>query len=142
MPNQQIFAEAFGPALRRSMPGSSATSFRRKVRFEKSQIEAVREPGSGTLLDLAERVGLAPDFNCRSGSCGECRMPVAAGEVTYDIQPTYPPAGEALLCCAVPARSELGEGGPEVVDAWRYHPNRSSGTRDVSWRLIISARYN
>jgi uncharacterized protein len=83
--DQRILAEAFGPAaLCRLRSASFAVGFpepsRRpvRVRFEKSRVDAVWEPGSGTLLDLAEGVGLAPDFNCRSGSCGTCRVPLAS----------------------------------------------------------------
>ena len=66
--------------------------------------EARWEPGGGTLLELAESRGLAPEYSCRGGSCGTCRTKLLQGEVAY---PTAPSAsrieGTALVCCAVPA---------------------------------------
>jgi ferredoxin len=122
---KQIFVETIGPAaLRRWSPDSpvvalpEASPLPVKDGFAKSRVEAIWEPGSGRLLDLAERVGLAPDFSCRSGSCGACRVPLVGGEVTYDARPTFDvTAGEALLCCSVPARSVSADGSRVVVDA-------------------------
>lgn len=111
VPDRQIFAEAFGPAaLRRSL---STPDIRRlkavssrpiKIRFLKSGAEAVWQPADGTLLELAERLGIRPDYNCRAGSCGTCAVRVTHGAVTYEVEPAFEPdAGEYLLCRAVPA---------------------------------------
>ena len=42
------------------------------VRFAKSAVTAEWSRDKGTLLELAEMVGLAPVFGCRSGICGTC----------------------------------------------------------------------
>lgn len=112
VPDQRIFAETFGPAaLRRARPGRSSVDLRPassqpvRVRFEKSGVDAVWEPGSGTLLDLAERVGLSPEFNCRIGKCGTCSVGLIRGSVTYDFEPEFDvPGRSCLLCRAVPAQ--------------------------------------
>lgn len=112
VPDQQIFAETFGPAaLRRTRPGRPSIDLRPpssrpvRVRFERSGVDAVWEPGSGTLLDLAERVGLAPEFNCRIGKCGTCSVGLIKGSTTYDFEPEFDVRGRnCLLCRAVPAQ--------------------------------------
>ncbi|KEF51870.1 uncharacterized protein A1O9_12208 [Exophiala aquamarina CBS 119918] len=55
-----------------------------------------------TLLEFAESLGLEPDFGCRAGQCGSCRVTLANGTVTGGLQPD----GSVLMCQARPA-SEL-----------------------------------
>lgn len=124
VPDERISAEAFGPAgIRRSHRGATVVSLHKvssrpvKVRFEKSQVEAIWEPGTGTLLELAERIGLAPEYSCRSGSCGACRVPLTTGQVTYGVQPDFEvSAAECLLCCAIPAERASGDNGPVSIE--------------------------
>jgi len=114
----RIHAEAFGPSglVRRLDAGAQAAPVRAApatepvpVAFLESLKEARWTPDSGSLLELAEARGLAPEFSCRSGSCGTCRTRLIEGEVTYIKEPTAPVAdGEVLICCAVPARQEGG----------------------------------
>ena len=107
----RIHAETFGPAglsLRRTLDADESLEPAARegvdVVFETSNLRARWEPGSGTLLDLAERSGVYPDFSCRAGECGTCRTEVVSGSVTY---PERPEAGvgpkEVLLCQAVPS---------------------------------------
>ncbi|RDJ13447.1 pyridoxamine 5'-phosphate oxidase family protein [Rhizobium grahamii] len=111
----RIHAEAFGPAsLQRS--GNEVTRWSARaaeepqpVYFMRSGKEARWEPGSGTLLELAEERGLAPEFSCRLGNCGSCRTKILSGAVAYTKEPTADVADdEALICCAVPAASDTG----------------------------------
>ncbi len=111
--DKRIHAEAFGPAsmirtpdeaadVAQPLPESSASPV--SVQFLQSAKEARWEPGSGSLLELAEARGLAPEFSCRQGTCGSCRAKFVSGSVTYAKRPEAPVAdGEALICCAVPA---------------------------------------
>lgn len=110
--DDRIHAEAFGPStLVRRAPTVSkevdqaAPADRPvSVQFLASAKETVWRPGSGTLLELAEEIGLSPEFSCRAGSCGSCRTKMAAGEATYTKPVSAPVSvGEVLLCCAVPA---------------------------------------
>ncbi|WP_321845791.1 2Fe-2S iron-sulfur cluster-binding protein [Paraburkholderia bannensis] len=121
--DSRIHAEAFGPAaLKRqpdaaaqpSMPPRAAATIDVPVRFARSSKDAQWTPQtSGTLLELAEANGLAPEFSCRGGSCGTCRTRILEGAVAY---PGQPPAAavsenEALICCAVPAAPDDGDAG-------------------------------
>ena len=60
-----------------------------------------------TLLDAAERAGVAMASGCRMGSCGACKQSVARGEVCYDVEPKGlsegdRTAGQVLACIAKP----------------------------------------
>ena len=89
--DERIHLEAFGPA---TVTRSSSTAAPEvdmgapalspvTVNFAASRKQARWEPGSGSLLEFAEAQGLAPEFSCRSGSCGSCRVRVPAGAVAY-----------------------------------------------------------
>jgi len=61
-----------------------------------------------TVLDAAQRAGLALPYSCRAGLCGSCKAIVLEGRFTY---PRHPPSAlsaaeraqhAALLCQAVP----------------------------------------
>ena len=118
IPDARIFAEAFGPsALVRSgaatvatpaltpapAPQSASTTAVPLV-FARSAKEARWTPAAGSLLDVAEARGLAPEYSCRSGSCGSCKTRLLEGEVSYARPPSAPlDDGEVLPCCATPA---------------------------------------
>ncbi|MNF88455.1 3-ketosteroid-9-alpha-hydroxylase reductase subunit [compost metagenome] len=113
IPDDRIHAETFGPStlvrdLEVSMPAPvqvPAASEAVKVLFASSGKEARWEPGSGTLLELAEARGLNPEFSCRGGSCGTCKTRLSRGQVHYLSLPAEPVGeGEVLICCAVPAQ--------------------------------------
>lgn len=105
----RIHAEAFGPASLLKRQGGtmqSPASGGVAVSFQRSNIEAIWQPGVGTLLDLAESAGVFPDTSCRAGACGTCLTNLLSGEVTHLEPPgaeIY--AGQILLCRAVPADS-------------------------------------
>jgi uncharacterized protein len=111
--DKRIHAEAFGPASLRRTPDPAAAPAKagpppatsaKPVFFMESSKEARWEPGSGTLLELAEARGLQPEFSCRAGTCGSCKTRVLQGAVSYLTPPTAPVAeDEALICRAVPA---------------------------------------
>ncbi|WP_420996606.1 pyridoxamine 5'-phosphate oxidase family protein [Cupriavidus sp. 30B13] len=122
----RIHAEAFGPAgIARTRdaaqqdagPVRSAAQSPVPVAFVRSGKEARWTPDSGSLLDLAEARGLAPEFGCRGGSCGTCRARVVEGAVAYLGAPEFKVADdEALICCAVPASAETGGGARLLLD--------------------------
>ncbi len=120
---ERIHYESFGPGTvlkpelhRKSVEERRTGSVR--VKFAKSAIETEWSHADGTLLELAEEVGLAPAFGCRSGICGTCKTKIASGAVDYLEEPLADRGeGEILLCCSVPRRSaenQSGEG-PDVI---------------------------
>lgn len=106
VPNEHIFAEAFGPAgLKRdndvAMPPASSVPV--AVLFSSSGKEARWAPDTGSLLELAEARGLNPAYSCRSGTCGSCRHTLTQGAVTYANKPSASFSDtEVLLCQALP----------------------------------------
>ncbi len=115
----RIFAESFGPAslVRESDP--STTVFRPQaaaseaiVEFVDAGVEQAWSASDGNLLAFAEAHGLSPEFGCRSGQCGACKVPLVSGRVSYQNEPSAAVAdNEVLLCCAVPGAVQ----GQEVV---------------------------
>lgn len=73
------------------------------VRFKHSGVAAIWTREQGTLLDLAETIGLQVPYSCRTGVCGTCAQKIAAGEVV-SVRKTHakPPQGEHLLCSCIP----------------------------------------
>ncbi|UWQ64956.1 pyridoxamine 5'-phosphate oxidase family protein (plasmid) [Leisingera caerulea] len=109
-----IHAEAFGPsALQRStdtpnLQDAIPEADSAIVRFKKSGFEQPWTPADGTLLELAERHGLTPEFSCRAGNCGSCATRLLAGKLAYRAPPSAAPEdGGALICCAVPATGTI-----------------------------------
>ncbi|MBQ4858602.1 pyridoxamine 5'-phosphate oxidase family protein [Pseudoalteromonas sp. MMG007] len=121
--DKNIFAEAFGPSVikRKVLNASKAPNKNIEVsvdeadntviKFSKSGFEQRWNKGDDTLLNVAESHGLEPEFGCRNGSCGSCAVKINAGAVVYRNSVSYPvERGQALICCAVPAK------GVEVLD--------------------------
>ena len=109
--NTHIFAESFGPAsLVRDNESTSNTTEQLPVAekaivsFTESQIEQAWSKGDGTLLEFAEAHGLTPEFGCRNGQCGKCKVKLLKGKVSYQQEISASlKADEMLLCCAVPS---------------------------------------
>ncbi len=113
--DSRIHFEAFGPASvsRKSRAiatqGAAQTKHESQpvvVTFANSEKKADWEPGMGSLLELAESLGIAIDSGCRSGSCGTCQTIIRSGAVAYSTAPTIDPEpGSCLLCVATPQTS-------------------------------------
>jgi ferredoxin-NADP reductase/phenylpropionate dioxygenase-like ring-hydroxylating dioxygenase large terminal subunit len=111
VPVERIFYESFGPATVLKPEARSDAPMRPTpvnaaavaVRFVRSDAGAEWSRDRGTLLELAESIGLAPNFGCRSGICGTCTTRILSGAVEYIEEPVAPRGqGEVLLCCSVP----------------------------------------
>ncbi len=56
------------------------------------------EPGT-TLLDSLIEAGIEPEFQCRSGFCGACRINLVEGDVIYTGEKIgWTNEGEVLPC--------------------------------------------
>jgi ferredoxin len=74
------------------------------VRFLRSGRTLAWTAQDGSLLEFAERHGMAPDSGCRSGSCGSCETRLVSGTVHYANPPDHDIApGHCLLCVGTPA---------------------------------------
>ena len=114
VPEDKIFFEAFGaatvkkPALQ--TPGITS-SHALKIQFGRSGKTCAWHADAGSLLELAEKQGVAIDSGCRAGNCGTCLVAIKSGEVNYLKEPGFAvETGSCLTCIAVPKT-------PLVLDA-------------------------
>ncbi|MFQ6185977.1 molybdopterin-dependent oxidoreductase [Sinorhizobium meliloti] len=80
------------------------------ITFAKSAKNAIWTREKGSLLDLAETVGVAMANGCRAGQCESCEVRILAGECRHRISIAHP-GGETCLACQTVPTSDL------VVDA-------------------------
>ena len=77
-----------------------------QVAFARSGLTVGWDPACDSILDLAERQGLNPEYSCRSGICHTCISELTEGEVEYFEEPLdEPDPGHILICCARPKTS-------------------------------------
>ena len=120
--DNRIKAEAFGPAsLQRDVAesetglGDSELAVDAIVEYAHSGVEQRWSPADGSLLEFSEAHGFEPEFGCRSGQCGACKVQLVSGEVSYQSAVSADLAeDEILLCCAKPA-AVAGEGTPRLI---------------------------
>ncbi len=108
IPPQDIHYEAFGPASPAPLHAASnraahSATIAVDVQFRRSGRTLVWSGQDASLLDFAERHGIAVESGCRSGSCGSCEMALVAGSVCYAVAPDRALAtGRCLLCVGTP----------------------------------------
>lgn len=105
-PEADVHFEAFGPASFQPTPSATRPTLAAPVdiRFERSKRSLVWEGQDATLLDFAERKGIAIESGCRSGSCGSCETRVVSGTVRATQDSAYQvAAGHCLPCVCEPA---------------------------------------
>ena len=73
------------------------------VKFIKSKKEINWDITQGSILELAESIGLTPESNCRIGTCATCEVILKKGSVEYEPEPFVDiTEGKVLLCCSTP----------------------------------------
>jgi ferredoxin-NADP reductase len=107
VPLADIRHEAFGPASVR-LPGAPDAAAKVaeevEVRFQRSGRTLTWDGRDASLLDFAERHGVAVESGCRSGGCGSCETLVLEGQVEYEHAPDHDvAAGRCLLCVGRPS---------------------------------------
>jgi len=105
VPEERIHFEAFGAASVRNVAAGAGAEEAQpiSVHFERAKKRVQWLPDMGTVLDLAERSGVAIDYGCRAGNCGTCVTAVRAGEVTYLSEPgAAVESGTCLACICIP----------------------------------------
>jgi ferredoxin-NADP reductase len=109
VPKANVHYEAFGPATVRPATDAVETSGAGlsgavDVRFLRSGRTLSWEGTDASLLEFAERHGVAVDSGCRSGGCGTCETRLVSGTVQYASEPEHEIAsGHCLLCIGTPA---------------------------------------
>lgn len=107
VPVADIHYEAFGPASIK-LPGqlevTPTPSAAMDIRFQRSGRTLTWDGRDASLLDFAERHGVAVESGCRSGGCGSCETRLLEGQVQYEHAPDHDvAAGHCLLCVGRPS---------------------------------------
>jgi ferredoxin-NADP reductase len=111
VPDEQVHAEVFTPQTSQSQAieragraGSGSLPGAARLRVEETgAVLDVR--ANETLLAALERNGYRPDFSCRAGACGACKLRVLSGQVSpvgEALSVTERRAGYVLSCIAIP----------------------------------------
>lgn len=113
VPARSIRAETFASADA-AVVGASAAPVeagsldRALISFERSGTDVEWTPERGTLLDLAQALGIKAPFDCRIGLCGACLTRILEGEVRHvGGSGVEPDDTEALICSALPGSARL-----------------------------------
>ena len=107
VPVADIHFEAFGPASVKlpgaaEAKGTDIAAF--EIRFQRSGRTLNWDGRDDSLLDFAERHGVAVESGCRSGGCGSCETRLLEGTVQYEHTPDHDVAmGCCLLCIGRPS---------------------------------------
>jgi ferredoxin-NADP reductase/Fe-S-cluster-containing hydrogenase component 2 len=114
LPEKQIRMEAFGTIKRDpTAKGTTSTAIAGNVFFQVSNTTAPVLAAS-TILDAADEAGIFIDNACRSGTCGSCRVKLAAGSVHMAVEDALTSEDKAegyILACQAEICSDV------VVDA-------------------------
>jgi ferredoxin-NADP reductase len=106
--DDHIHFEAFGPASVKRPSKLDVEPVR--VRFKNAGGECQWTGEYDSLLDLAEANGIAVDFGCRAGNCGQCAVQVVEGRIATARKPGVAVAdGQCLLCISTPASAVVLE---------------------------------
>jgi len=164
----QIHAEMFSSprtpvlsAVSGAVPAATASSSRSSgVRAVAAQIRLADQdrvlatrPGE-TLLETLERHGYHPDFSCRAGACGTCRLRLLAGHVSqagdalsarervqgYVLSCVAQPLGDVTLASAGSAAGgAVAVGAGIAAGAPRQPASRRVTRRVLRWTLAAAA---
>jgi ferredoxin-NADP reductase/DMSO/TMAO reductase YedYZ heme-binding membrane subunit len=122
--DDQMKSEAFGSPSRKRSDGSTAlapeangdtngATSTSSIRFARSN-KRLAEVGTRSVLELAESLGIALPFDCRSGVCGQCKTRLLTGSVEMASEDALDPLDRAnglILACQATCRDDV------VVDA-------------------------
>jgi anaerobic selenocysteine-containing dehydrogenase/ferredoxin-NADP reductase len=99
VPRFEIFQEHFASPRPLVAPAGAASH---TVTFRQSKRSLTWTPDAGSVLDLAERHGIAIPTGCRVGQCESCAVPLADGLVAYGLPLDDVDADTCLTCQAIP----------------------------------------
>lgn len=94
----EIFRETFTPP-----PMPTTTDLEpRTVKLARRQHAFIWRPEHGTLLQSAERQGIALPSGCRVGQCESCVLPLVDGQIKTLVDTHHLEADRCLTCQAIP----------------------------------------
>ncbi len=100
----EVFATAPGPAYKLDFESGSGSSDGARIMVADTGAMLDAQPQE-TILAALERHGYKPEFSCRAGACGACKLRVLQGQVSpvgEALTSAEKSAGYALSCIARP----------------------------------------
>ncbi len=138
--HSEVFATAPGPAYRVAQQAGGAGG---RVRIADTGAEFDVSPQE-TLLVALERQGYRPNFSCRAGACGECRLRLLDGQVDpvgEALTASERSAGYVLSCIARPIGAvTLASGGRPPAGVKRVMPGGADFAAEPGRRAARAAR--
>ena len=98
---------------REESENSNGAASSSSIRFARSN-KRLAGVGTRTVLELAESLGIALPYDCRSGVCGQCKTRLLSGSVVMAAEDALDPLDRAnglILACQARCRDDV------VVDA-------------------------
>lgn len=101
---ERIHQESFGPSKSKGVERETSDAPSAEpatIHFARSR-KTAPIPSGVTVLEAAERLGVALDSDCRAGICGSCKVRLLSGRVAMDCQDALEPADRAanrILSC-------------------------------------------
>ena len=110
VPEAHLHFEAFGPSSVKRLSLATAEFAPNEpamVTFRKSGLTRAWDGAQGSLLELAERAGIAITSGCRAGNCGTCVVALHAGDVIYVQPPGIPLEARTCLTCLAHPKGDV-----------------------------------
>jgi ferredoxin-NADP reductase len=138
---QLIHTEVFADQSRRRPLISAASPVVARVAIQETGA-TINARSQETLLEALERHGYRPDFSCRTGTCGTCKLRVLGGRVhstvrlSNTLSSSEIAAGYTLSCVAHPQGDVLIQSGGRLP-ARGHVPGISAATERAATRQAM-----
>ncbi len=113
VPRERVRFESFGPgaAQPRAVAAvvAAAAVTLPTVTFARSS-KAAPLPANGTVLEVAESLGVEIEWSCRSGTCGSCKVKLLSGKVSMEVEDGLDDEDRAaglILACQARATGDI-----------------------------------
>ena len=110
VPDSHVFFEAFGPAtVKKAAPQvvAEAGAPAVQITFSRSGKVSAWKPHLGSLLDLADELGIKIESGCRAGNCGTCLVAIKSGHVDYVSEHGAISEDGSCLTCICKPKTDL-----------------------------------
>lgn len=110
VPDSAVFYEAFGPATVKKTAAKVVTDVSAptlQVTFSRTGKAVPWNPQLGSLLDLADELGIKIESGCRAGNCGSCLVAIKSGNVDYVSDHGASSEDGSCLTCICKPKSDL-----------------------------------
>lgn len=77
-----------------------------QIKLIKSQV-TLEHSDENSLLETLENNGFYPEYQCRMGFCGSCRVKMTSGEVSYHQPPLAALNPNEILTCCCKVKGDL-----------------------------------